>query len=125
MATSRLVAPTSDAAQAPRNYASAALEASRVVKPSNGNLYWLTVDITSASGWLMLFDAVTVPADGTVTPLYAVPVTFDSANSFGFASLEIQSLPMHFKNGICAVFSTTGPFTKTASATAAFFVGFM
>lgn len=122
MATSRLVAPTSDAQQAPLNAASAALEASHQIKASGGNLYWLTVTIGATSGYLLLFDATTPPADGTVTPQYAVPVSSDGAS--GFASLEIQALPMSFIHGICAVFSSTGPFTKTASATAAFFAGY-
>lgn len=123
MATSRLVAPTSDVQQAPLNAASVALEASHQIKGSNGNLYWLTITIGATSGWLLLFDATAAPADGAgVTPLYAVPVASDGTS--GFASMEIQDLPMHFANGISAVFSTTGPFTKTASATAAFFAGY-
>lgn len=120
--TGRLVAPTSDGAQAPFNSFSTALEASRLIKSSNGNLYWLTVSVGAASGWLMLFDATSVPADGAVTPIWFAPVKSDGTN--GLQSIEMQSIPMHFANGILAVFSTTGPFTKTASATAAFCAGY-
>lgn len=123
MSTSRLVAPSSDPLQAPFNSASTAVEASRQIKAGPGNLYWLTCVVGASSGWLLLFDALSVPVDGTVTPRYAVPVSSDGTN--GYVSLGLQPLPMKFSTGILAVFSTTGPFSKTASATAAFFSGYM
>jgi hypothetical protein len=60
----------------------------------------------------MIFDAASAPADGTVTPKLVEAI---AAN----ASIQ-QSLrtPIRFSTGITMVFSTTGPFTKTASATA-------
>lgn len=113
--------PSSDAMDGLVLVSSAALEASHILKPTTGNLYLLTALIGATGGFLMLFDATTVPADGAVTPAYTVPIP--SAGGTGFVAIDWANAPAHFVNGIVAVFSTTGPFTKTASATAAFFAG--
>jgi hypothetical protein len=57
-----------------------------------------------------------VPADGTVAPVYCIPVPASSAVSISFSGAP----PDAYSIGIVAVFSTTGPFTKTSSATAFF-----
>lgn len=95
---------------------SPAYEASRVLKNSPGNLSWLTITTSSAAGYLMLFDATSAPSDGAVAPVYCVPVAAVSGNP-----LSWMGAPPHFAVGIVAVFSTTGCYTKTGSATAAFF----
>ena len=60
----------------------------------------------------MIFDSVTVPTDGPVTPKL---VQVLAANS----SIQTdRDIPIRFTSGIVMVFSTTGPFTKTISATA-------
>jgi len=65
-----------------------------------------------AAGFLMVFDATSAPADGAVTPRICRVV---AANS----SLEVVfNAPVNFGTGITAVFSTTGCFVKTSSATA-------
>lgn len=98
---------------------STALEASRVLKASPGSLFSISIAIGVTSGWLLLFDATTAPADGAVTPKYAIPVGSNGTN--GFASINFDTFrPLSFTTGIVAVFSSTGPFTKTASATAFF-----
>lgn len=119
MTYGRRNAPSSEAIDGLVPVFSTALEASHILKASAGNLYNLTVNIGATSGWLMLFDATTVPADGAVTPSYATPLL--SNGTLGFLSLEWDTAPVHFVNGIVAVFSTTGPFTKTASVAASFF----
>lgn len=121
MAHRRTNAPSSDATDGLVLVSSTALEASHILKATNGNLYLLTVLIGATGGFLMLFDATSVPADGAVTPAYALPIP--SAGGTGFVAIDWASAPMHFNNGVIAVFSTTGPFTKTASTTAAFFAG--
>jgi hypothetical protein len=93
---------------------SAAAEASKVFKASAGNLYAYQVTTGAAAGFVMIFDATSAPADGAVTPVKCVAV---AANSTVGVSMEP---PEAFSTGITAVFSTTGCFTKTASATAMF-----
>ncbi len=62
----------------------------------------------------MLFNSKTVPADGAVTPVECIQV---QANTTIAANWAPQP-PEWFSLGIVAVFSTTGCFTKTESATA-------
>lgn len=120
MAYGRRNAPSSEAIDGLVPVFSTALETAHILKASPGNLYNLTVNIGAVSGWLMLFDATAVPADGAgQTPSYATPIF--SNGTIGFISLEWDTAPVHFVNGIIGVFSTTGPFTKTSSATATFF----
>jgi hypothetical protein len=108
--------PTSSSSFAITPGASSALETSHVLKASAGNLYSINVVTTTVSGYLMTFNAVSVPVDGAVTPIECVPVTSNSAASISFSGAP----PDFYSTGIIAVFSTTGPFTKTSSATAFF-----
>jgi hypothetical protein len=64
----------------------------------------------------MLFNTTSAPADGGVTPTECVPVPANMATGVAFSGLP----PETYNIGITAVFSTTGCFTKTASATAFF-----
>jgi hypothetical protein len=108
--------PTSSSSAAITPGSSSTLEASHVLKASAGNLYSLYVATTTASGWLMTFNATSAPADGAVTPVEAIQVPAESAAAISFDG----SPPDRYSTGMVAVFSTTGPFTKTASATAFF-----
>lgn len=87
---------------------------SLIVKAAAGNLYRVAITTGASAGYLMVFDATTPPADGTVTPVLCRAV---AAN----ASLDVShaGAPDRYSTGITAVFSTTGCFTKTISATAA------
>ena len=75
----------------------------------------LSVTTGASAGFLMLFNAVSAPVDGAVTPreCVAVPATSTVALDFGETSEP-------YVTGLTAVFSTTGCFAKTASATAYF-----
>ena len=91
---------------------SATAAGSLVVKASAGNLYGYNVAAGASAGYLLIFDAPTAPADGTVTPKIVHAI---AAN----ASIQVdRDIPIAFTTGIVMVFSTTGPFTKTISATA-------
>jgi ABC-type branched-subunit amino acid transport system substrate-binding protein len=105
-------APTSASGGAVVRVQTAVAASSQIVKASAGNLYGYNIVSGASAGYLMIFDAVSAPADGTVTPKLVEAI---AAN----ASIQ-QSLrtPIRFSTGITMVFSTTGPFTKTASATA-------
>lgn len=93
--------------------ASTAVEASHVLKASAGSLYGMSITTSTVAGYVLLIDATTAPADGAVTPAkcYQIP----SGSTIG-----ILFEPLAFTTGIVTVFSTTGCFTKTASATAYF-----
>lgn len=93
---------------------SSAAEGSKVLKASAGNLYAYQVTTGAAAGYVMLFNATSAPADGAVAPVKCVAVP--ATSTVGVT----VSPPEYFSTGITAVFSTTGCFTKTASATAMF-----
>lgn len=88
---------------------------SLLVKSGSGNLYELDVTSTVA-GFLMVFNAITPPADGTVTPIRCIAAT--GAGSLFYATLPLGAIPEFYSTGVTAVYSSTGCFTKTISATA-------
>ncbi|HEY1260232.1 MAG TPA: hypothetical protein VGF34_13375 [Stellaceae bacterium] len=94
---------------------SAGAESSRLIKAASGNLYSLYVTTAGAAGYLMTFNAKTVPADGPVTPIECVVAPANNT-----VSITFHGPPDIYSNGIVAAFSTTGCFTKTSSATAFF-----
>lgn len=77
------------------------------------NLYGANFSAT-VSGWLLVYDSLTCGANGTVSPLrtYAYPTANLSA------TVSWGSTPLRFATGIALCFSTTGPYTATASTTA-------
>ena len=104
--------PSTAATSAPTTTQTAVAAGSLVAKAAAGNCYGFNAVSGASAGYLMLFDANAVPVDGTVTPK---KVYVMAANS----SLGLHwDVPRRFGSGITAVFSTTGPFTKTISATA-------
>lgn len=95
---------------------SAATEGSHVLKGSSGYLWSLYVTTGGSAGFLMTFNATSAPADGAVTPVECIQVPANSTGSLTFNT----GPPDFYPTGIVAVFSTTGCFTKTISATAFF-----
>lgn len=68
----------------------------------------------TVTGWLLVYDATSCSANGTVTPKKAIAYT--TANtSIGFSW---ANTPIVNSTGIAACFSSTGPYTATASTTA-------
>jgi len=94
---------------------SGAAESSHVLKATPGLLNGFSASSGATSGYVMIFDATTAPSDGAVTPkfCYALPASQTTGASW-------VEYPVYFVNGIVIVFSSTGCFTKTASATAFF-----
>jgi hypothetical protein len=92
--------------------ASTALEGAHVIKSSPGTL--TSIFVAAGAGYLMVFNATSVPADGSVAPVICI------ATSSGFAVCEFDEYPAYFSTGIVAVYSTTGPFTKTEGSNACF-----
>lgn len=93
---------------------SAALEAAKVLKNGPADIRSVHCLPIGVDGYLMLFDG-DAPADGAVTPVDVTPV-FGGVG----ATLEYRAAALHFDTKATAVFSTTGPFVKTASASAFF-----
>lgn len=98
---------------------SANAESSHVLAIVPGAISSLSVNIGATSGYVMLFDAIAAPADGAVAPKWCQYVTSDGTSG-GLNHSWAPGPPLQFSTGIVVVFSTTGPFTKTASATAFF-----
>lgn len=93
---------------------STAAEGSHILKASPGCLLAAYATPGATAGYLMIFNSTTVPVDGAVTPVECIQV---QANTTIAASWAPQP-PEWFSTGMVAVFSTTGCFTKTISATA-------
>lgn len=87
-----------------------------VLKASAGNLVNASVTIGALSGYLMLFNATSLPGDGAVTPVFCLPIVSNGTN--GGASIAWPLPGKFFSTGITAGFSTTGCFTLTASSAA-------
>ncbi len=101
---------------------SAALEASHVLKASSGSLYSVYVtDLTGGtSGFLLMFNATSAPADGAVTPLDCIQIT--SSGNNGLANQGLP--PSTYSTGITAVVSSGADcFHKTTGVLTAYING--
>jgi len=103
--------PTGASGAALTSTATGAASSSVVLKAAPGNFFGANCTAT-VSGYLMLFDSVAAPADGTVTPKKVWAMSAGSSIEVGYF------VPLRMAVGVTLVFSSTGPFTKTASATA-------
>lgn len=95
---------------------SPSVESNRVLKASAGNFYGACTTTGATAGFMMVFNATAAPADGAVTPVEWLQIAANSTGCLSYGS----GPPNAYATGITVVFSSTGPFTKTASATAAF-----
>lgn len=111
--------PSDLASAAVTQIATPTVVGSLVVKATPGNLYDFNVTVGASAGFIMVFNATAAPADGVVTPAFVIPVAANAGVAFTFP------YPRRFGTGITIVFSTTGPFTKTISATAFISAGFV
>jgi hypothetical protein len=66
--------PSASSAVAITPGASSDLEAGHVLKASTGNLYSLYMLSTTIDGYLMTFNATSIPPDGAVDPIECLPV---------------------------------------------------
>lgn len=83
------------------------------------SVYGISASATVA-GTILVYDATSCPANGTVTPKKAFAYTV--ANSP--IGISWTGVPMINATGIAVCFSSTGPFTATASTTAFLSVDF-
>lgn len=105
--------PSAAAAAGVTTVASTAVSGGLVIKASPGNLYGFNVVSGASAGFVLIFNSTTVPADGAVTPSRCIPLAANTG-----IDVNLRGQPTHFSTGIAIVFSTTGCFSKTASATA-------
>lgn len=110
--TPATIGPTSSTAVAPSSAQCTTACASLITSGAH-NLYGLNFSAT-ATGWLLLEDATSCAANGTVTPLRAY--AYPTANTT--VTISWGDIPKSFATGIAACFSTSGPYTATASTTA-------
>lgn len=68
----------------------------------------------TVTGWLLIYDATSCTANGTVTPKKAYAYTTANVT----IGLSWADIPVVNATGIAACFSSTGPYTATASTTA-------
>ena len=96
---------------------SSAAEGSRQLCDAKCVVFAPYVTTGASAGFLMIFDqaSATAPSDGAVTPVDCIQV---AATSSAGPPFPLTGKP--YTNGALAVFSTTGCFTKTISATAYF-----
>ena len=106
--------PSSAASAGVTKVTSASLAANQIIDGAPGNLFSFQVSadsaLSAAAWWVMIYDAVSAPGDGAVTPAkcYALP---SGATSIAAA----WPTPVAFGTGITIGVSTTGCFNKTAS----------
>ena len=105
------------AANANSHAATSALAASFVLKASAGNLY--SVNATSitggATGFLVVVDATSAPANGAITPL-----DFCAIVSVVGCSLSHGTIPIRYSTGIVALITTAAsPYTYTSGVNTA------
>jgi hypothetical protein len=115
------VAPSANAGVGITRVVSGAAENNHVLKASAGNLYGVyATNLTATSGFLVVLNATSAPADGAITPLACVPLP---ANSFGSINYA-PGPPAIYATGITAVVTSAAScFTKTTGTITAFIGG--
>lgn len=96
---------------------STAVEASHVCKTGPGWLDQAAVTTGASSGFWMIFDATSDPADGTVAPAKCFQVGANSTTGIG------PGLSMKFNKGIVFVFSTGASCVAKTESSTAYFMG--
>lgn len=79
-----------------------------------GTLLAFQVNTIGQNGWVLLYDAVAVPADGVVAPIKWWQI---GANE----TFQWHGYPIALANGCTLVFSLTGPFAQASAGPTAVF----
>ncbi len=100
---------------------STAAENSHILKAGAGVVYSVyATNLTTTDGYLQVFNAVSAPADGAVTPLACAPLSGGGVASIHYA----PGPPGIYGTGITAVVSSAATcFTKTTGTITAFISG--
>lgn len=84
----------------------------KVVLGRPGNLYSVGVTVGGAAGFLLVYDALTAPADGTVTPVLCVAAPANTTTQYRWA----PGPALRVTTGAVVVFSTgANCFSQTAA----------
>jgi hypothetical protein len=106
-------APSTNAAAAIAPVATTVAASNVVLKGSGANVHSINAVTGASAGVVFLFNAISIPSDGTVTPVKAWIVAANSSLSEAF------NPPLRLGTGATLAFGTgTSPFTLTASTTA-------
>lgn len=92
---------------------SPALTGGLVAKASAGYLYGVNVTTGATAGYVLVTNTATIPADGAIVPSKCVALAANTSLDLGW-----RASPLYSATGFSISFSSTGCFTKTASATA-------
>jgi hypothetical protein len=109
------IAPTNGSAAGLAATVSSAAESSHVMCSAACNAYDFFVTTGAAAGFLLWFDATSAPVDGAVTPNGCISIAATSSGG-----PPPSTIPRRFSTGLTLVYSTTGCFNQTKSATAFF-----
>lgn len=85
-----------------------------VAKSRAGNLYGFT-GYSTVDGWFLALDLAAIPANGDISASLEDFWPYAAGQAFG---VNFGDFPLAMVRGIVIVFSTTGPYTFTGSATA-------
>lgn len=104
---------------------SSVAESSHVIKTARGALAGFHVDTAGAAVWVMLVDGTVAPGDGALTGCVDATTTRPCIVSRWQVPATLSAgillpYPAPFQTGGVLVCSSTGPFTKTATATCTF-----
>lgn len=107
-------APSARAAAGITSVSTSAVASNLVVKNSPGNLYGFSVTTGATAGYVFVSNTTTAPTAGgaAITPVKCYTIAANSTVGVTY------SPPLVLSTGVTLVFSTTGCFTNTASATA-------
>lgn len=113
------IAPTATSATAvaPVSTSTAPTSGCLVVKASAGNLFTAS-GVAPAAGYIMVFNAASAPANGTVTPTNVIQAT-----AAGTWSLTFPAFGQFMSTGITICDSSTGPYSLTAVTSGVFITG--
>jgi len=116
-----IIAPSSSSAIGITPVVSTATEASHILKAAPGNVYSAyAVNHTATTGFLLLLNSISAPADGAVAPLACAFLPPNGVASINYA----PGPPGVFSTGITAVVTSAATcFTKTTGAITAFISG--
>ncbi len=70
----------------------------------------------ATAGFLLIMDSATDPGNGAVTPIHCIQAPAGTTVGYSVDGMPAEK----FSTGVVTVFSTTGCFTETKSATAFF-----
>jgi hypothetical protein len=112
--TQVLAIPSATTAVGITSVSSSAAESNHVIKASAGNLYGFSMTTGATAGFAFVANSTTAPTAGgaAIAPIKCYVIAANSTLGVTFEP------PLVLSTGITIVFSTTGCFTNTASATA-------